>query len=257
MTTFGMEFEVQGVSVRKAHQVLNDGGIQCELPNRIHETNQNWKSVHDGSVANGAEIVSPILSDNRLNEAVAVTKILKTAGARVDSATGFHVHLGANAISNSDSLAQLCRNWYGVHSAIGALVAPSRLRNRFCKVLDRSQADSLAERLNATTSNIGDRSYDSINFGAINRHGTIEIRLHQGTLNGVKAIAWTKFIEAIFKASNAMVDLTAIEGVNPWAPTYIRDSLGCIALIDSLVNAQCLNASTGDWLKNRARTLQG
>ena len=252
-----MEFEVKGVSVQKAHQVLNEGGINCEMPNRIHETNQNWKSVYDGSVPNGAEVVSPILSDNRLNEAVAVTKILKTAGAHIDTDTGFHVHLGANAINNSDSLAQLCRNWYGVHSAIGALVAPSRLRNRYCTVLTRNSAERLAECLNNSTEGIGDRSYDSINFGAINRHGTIEIRLHQGTLNGVKAIAWAKFVEAIFKASNAMVDLTAIEGVTPWANTGVRDSLGCIALIDSLVNAQCLNASTGDWLKNRARTLKG
>lgn len=257
MTTFGMEFEVQGLSVQKAYRALNEGGINCELPNRAHATSQNWKSVYDGSVSNGAEVVSPILNDNRLNEAVSVAKILKNAGARVDMATGFHVHIGADLINNSNAMARLALNWYGVHSAIGALVAPSRLRNQYCRVLGRRDAENLAERLNNGTDNIGERDYTSINFGAINRHGTIEIRLHQGTLNGVKSIAWAKFIEAIFKASNDMVDLTTIEGVNPWGATYIRDSLACIALLDSLVASNRLNASTSDWLKNRARTLQG
>jgi hypothetical protein len=108
MTTFGMEFEVQGVSVQKAYRVLNEGGINCEMPDRQHQTSNNWKAVYDGSVSNGAEVVSPILNESRLNEAVAVTKILKTAGARVDRATGFHVHIGLNAFNGSDFTGSIC-----------------------------------------------------------------------------------------------------------------------------------------------------
>jgi hypothetical protein len=63
MTTFGMEFEVQGVSVQKAYRVLNEGGVNCEMPDSQHVTSENWKAVYDGSVSNGAEVVSPILNE--------------------------------------------------------------------------------------------------------------------------------------------------------------------------------------------------
>jgi hypothetical protein len=123
MTTFGMEFEVQGVSVQKAYRVLNEGGINCEMPDRQHQTSNNWKAVYDGSVSNGAEVVSPILNESRLNEAVAVTKILKTAGARVDRATGFHVHVGLNAFSGSNSLPIHWLNLYSITTQCTTLSA--------------------------------------------------------------------------------------------------------------------------------------
>ncbi len=262
MTTFGMEFEVQGVSVRKAHQVLNEGGINCEMPNSTHQTSNNWKAVYDGSIGNGAEVVSPILNESRLNEAVAVTKILKTAGARVDRATGFHVHIGLNAFSGTtsatNSLAQFVLNYYSMHHAIGSLVAPSRLRNSYCKALSQAEAETEAEYVSNGnyTSPDGDR-YKSLNLMSTERHGTVEVRLHQGTLNGVKAIAWSQFISGLIKISVKGVQLNANENLNPWANPRLRDSDSCATLLDTLVNWDCLNASTADWLKVRARTLQG
>ena len=258
MVTFGMEFEVQGVSVRKAHQVLNDGGICCELPNAQHETSENWKAVYDGSVSNGAEVVSPILTESRLNEAVAVTKILKTAGARVDTATGFHVHIGSNAFGDrfNSNLSQFVLNYYSMHHAIGALVAPSRLRNNFCKVLPQHEAEDIASRIHDGRYEAENR-YQSLNLASLQRHGTVEIRLHQGTLNGVKAIAWSQFIAGLIKISVQGVNLNLNDSLNAWAEPRLRDSDSCANLLDTLVNFNCLNASTGDYLKNRARTLQG
>ena len=62
MATFGMEFEIQGLSVRESALVLNGAGIQCDTSAATHATCNNWKAVYDGSVSNGAEVVSPILS---------------------------------------------------------------------------------------------------------------------------------------------------------------------------------------------------
>jgi hypothetical protein len=89
------------------------------------------------------------------------------------------------------------------------------------------------------------------------RHGTVEVRLHQGTLNGVKAIAWSQFIAGLIKISVNGVQLNANENLNPWASPRLRDSNSCATLLDTLVTHDCLNASTADWLKVRARTLQG
>jgi len=274
MTTFtyGMEFEVQGVSPSTASNALNDSGIACDrVREDIHDDNLDcWKAVYDGSVPNGAEVVSPILDDTRINEASRVARALAKAGASVDRSTGFHVHIGFNAfsrtdrdgLSNNDALAQFILNYYATHHAIGALVAPSRLRNHFCKVLNRVEAEAEAEwvRGGELSSRFQSRYY-SLNLESLRRHGTVEIRLHQGTLNGVKAIAWAKFIAALIEASKRGVDLAEVSGVDAWRPLeYNRaasDVNACGLLIDSLIASGDLKPATGDWLKGRAARLNG
>lgn len=262
-TTFGLEFEVQGVGVVQASDLLNNAGIPCSNPRQTHETADTWKSVYDGSVSNGAEVVSPILTAPRLNEAVKVTKALKSAGARVDTATGFHVHIGGRIFRSAGALARFTLNYYAIHHAIGALVAPSRLNNRYCAVLNRGDAERQATYLeNGGGASYNGNRYTSLNLDALERHGTIEIRLHQGTLNGVKAVAWAKFIEALILESNGGTDFTSWEIINTWVPRPAYGSApasvaDCRTLLDYLVSAGRLEASAGDYLKNRAGKLHG
>jgi len=249
MTTYGLEFEVAGISTSAASAALNRGGITCVLPNRQHEVNENWTSVADGSVR-GAEIVSPILDEVRLNEASTVARLLLGAGGKVDRTTGFHVHIGAAALS-VDHIAQWYLNWNLVHEAIGALVAPSRLNNSYCKVPTLQNLDRNAERIrsgNISDSN-GDR-YQSFNLQSFSRYGTLEIRVHQGTLNGTKAVAWAKFIDA-FKDYSATKLITLDDlGVN--------DRLNkCESLLNILMLAGNLDSATGQYLKDRAASIQG
>lgn len=258
-TTFGMEFEIQGLSVRESALVLNGAGIECDTQAATHETRDNWKAVYDGSVSNGAEVVSPILSPARLNEAHKVTKALKNAGARVDRATGFHVHIGLDAFRDEqgnfyDNVAKFTLNWYAAHNAIGALVAPSRLNNRYCRVLSRDAAERQAEYTRNQNSGAYDSNrYVSLNLESMRRHGTIEIRLHQGTLNGVKAIAWAQFVAGLIDATKAGLDMTAQDDFTAWR--WIPSPADCNLLMDKLVGLNTLTASTGDWLKGRAGRL--
>lgn len=258
-TTFGMEFEIQGLNPSRAADALNMAGIACNATRATHETADQWKAVYDGSVSNGAEVVSPILNPSRLNEAHKVTQALKANGARVDRATGFHVHIGLNAFrSDYGNISRFILNYYAMHSGIAALVAPSRLNNRYCNILNRAYAERQAEYTNNQNDGAfnGNR-YTSLNLESIRRHGTIEIRLHQGTLNGVKAIAWAQFMAALIDTSVQGVDLTAIEALNPWADGTRPSVENCNMLIDTLTQNGSLNASTGDWLKGRAIRLNG
>ena len=265
MTTFGMEFEVQGVQPRAAAIALTTAGIPCSVPDRVHATCSTWKAVYDGSVQEGAEVVSPILTAARLNEAHKVTRALKSAGARVDAATGFHVHLGADAFADrdgdiSEGLAMFIHNWYGVHSAIGAMVSASRLNNRYCKVLNRDDAaDAAAFIRNGNLGDIyGDR-YRSVNLEALGRHGTVEIRLHQGTLNGIKAIGWARFVAAMADASRRGLDIVADLSLYTTETAYLNrpraDVAACHRLLHRLTIAGLLNPATADYLKNRAKEL--
>lgn len=249
MTTFGLEFEVAGISTGAASAALNRGGIRCH-ETRPHGLNEDWTSVYDGSVR-GAEVVSPILDELRLNEASTVSRLLLAAGGKVDRTTGFHVHIGARGVLSNDLIANWYLNWNLVHDAIGALVAPSRLNNSYCKPVSRERAELNAERIrggNVSDFN-GDR-YQSFNLQAFDRHGTLEIRLHQGTLNGTKAIAWAKFIDAFKQYSGSTL-------IN-------SDSLGngtslerCGTLINTLVLSGNLDLKTGEYLKGRAEAIQG
>ena len=259
--TFGMEFEFEGLSPRDASYAINDAGIQCDvIRDGIHDTHDEWKAVYDGSLNNGAEVVSPILTAERLNEAHRVTSALSKAGARTSTTAGYHVHLGVNAFVDENSLALFVLNYYASHHAIGALVSPSRMRNRFCRILGRDEAEQVAEWVrdgNSGTRN-GDR-YTSLNLESMNRHHTVEIRLHQSTLNGVKAIAWAQLMEALLKVSNAGISLEDIGELNAWAPVNMRQGLrdvnACNVLLDVLALNNKLSASTADWLKNRAKVL--
>lgn len=249
-TTFGLEFEVAGISTSTAAAALNRGGIRCIEPNRQHQTNADWTSVHDGSVR-GAEVVSPILNDERLNEGSIVARLLLGVGGKVDRTTGFHVHIGARGVLELDAIANWYLNWNLVHDAIGALVAPSRLNNSYCKAVDRQRAELNAERIrNGNVSDFSGDRYQSFNLMAYDRHGTVEIRLHQGTLNGTKAVAWSRFIDAFKQYSQTV--LISHDGFSAGEPLE-----RCESLLNILALGGYLDTKTADYLKTRAQSLQG
>ena len=250
--TYGLEFEVTQISPATASRALTQGGINCHEASP-HGLSTDWTAVHDGSVR-GAEVVSPILNDERLNEASTVARLLLGAGASVDRTTGFHVHLGFDSFGDSyeerlNTLANFYINWHTAHETIGTLVAPSRLNNRFCKVRTVAEAHATAERIRDGHIGIGDR-YVSLNLESFDRHGTIEVRLHQGTLNGRKAVAWAEFIAGLIDYS---------KGNNLLGATYSRTDIrlnNIQTLLDEVAQDN-LDVRTAEYLKQRALSLQG
>jgi hypothetical protein len=245
--TYGLEFEVTQISPSTASRALILGGINCLEPRTQHVVSTEWTAVYDGSVR-GAEVVSPILNDARLNEASTVARLLLGAGASVDRSTGFHVHIGFDSFGDSyeerlNTLANFYINWHTAHETIGTLVAPSRLNNRFCKVRTIAEAHATAEQIRNGHIGIGDR-YVSLNLESFDRHGTIEVRLHQGTLNGRKAVA-------------GLVDFSRAH--NTLGATYSRTDIrlnNIENLLDEL-SQDNLDIRTADFLKRRALNLQG
>jgi hypothetical protein len=251
--TYGLEFEVNGISPSTASTVLTQGGINCLAPRNQHVLSTEWTAVYDGSIQ-GAEVVSPILNDARLNEASTVARLLLNAGARVDRSTGYHVHIGFDSFGDTlsdrfNALANFYINWHTAHETIGTLVAPSRLNNRFCKVRTIAEAHETAEQIRSGRIGIGDR-YVSLNLESFDRHGTIEVRLHQGTLNGRKAVAWAEFIAGLIDYS---------KGNNLLGATYSRTDIrlnNIQTLLDEIAQDN-LDVRTAEYLKQRALSLQG
>ena len=231
MKTYGIELETSSISIRTAQSALDAVGL-------------DWSCKPDGTAGVDAEAVSPILNDGSLNESITAARALLKAGATVNRQTGYHVHIGADHYG-ADGIAATVRNWYTAADAIGALVAPSRLNNRFCNHnITRNQIDAWTESIrNGSINNAGLGRYQSLNLDSYGRHGTVEFRLHHGTLNGKKIQAWAEFCEAIASFSTAGGLL--VDGLND-----------VNTLLDILSRSEKLKAETAAYLKQRAVELR-
>ena len=249
--TYGIEFEVIGLNPRQSAQAVSDAGLACTAQDYNHTTASVWKSLRDGSLPdNSSEIVSPILDDSRLNEMKVVTRALLGAGARVTRSAGFHAHLGLDGIG-SNALPHLILNWYAVHNFTELLVAPSRRAGgssaRWCRGMSMDNAERTAELVRDRDYNYaGADRYHSLNLNAIARHGTVEFRLHQGTLNGAKASAWVEYLTAFANHSMAG-DLFRVD-------EFHAGQAGLEYLLESL-KEHGLSHSTGEYLLARAGEL--
>ena len=238
MRTYGIELETSSISIPTAQSALNAAGLNT------------WQAKYDGTGGVDAECVSPILTDESLNETLKAARTLLRAGATVNRQTGYHVHLGADQFG-LNGIAATVRNWYTAADAIGALVAKSRLNNRYCKHdFTPAQIDSWTESIrNGNIDNRGANAtrFVSLNLNAYSAHGTIEFRLHHGTLNGKKIQAWAEFVQAIAEYSTAGGILRANTDAG-----RLND---CHHLLDVLAENH-LDIRTAEYLKQRAIELQ-
>lgn len=236
--TFGIELEVSSLSIPNARRVVQSAGL-------------DWSSKADGTSGVTAEIVSPVLDAERLNEARTIARALSGAGATVNRQTGYHVHLGADNYG-IDGIAHLVINWYSNIQAIGTLVAQSRLNNRFCASNFASEEiDLWANRIRSHSEirNINGTRYNSLNLDSYARHRTVEFRLHHGTLNGSKITAWAEFCDSLaqYSASQGIIQ-------NNINDTRLNQIDG---ILDTLTADGGLAPATNSYLKQRARQLGG
>lgn len=236
---FGVELEVV------YHRTMNDladalraAGIEVASVSYYgdaHAQRPTWKIVTDGSVSRGFEVVSPILSgEEGLAEVARVCRALVEAGATVDRSTGLHVHFDAADLSATHIARFL--GFYAKHEdSIDLLVAESRRANsnRYTESLVRGPGRTFTDRVNdflakmrlaaqretasgradaiaflARTVFSGSR-YFKVNVQSLYRHGTVEIRQHQGTVNAAKVVAWVRLCGAMISRAVASDTLRA------------------------------------------------
>jgi len=238
-TTYGIELEMSSLSIGSAQSLLNRAGL-------------TWAVKPDGTRGVSAEAVSPILGSDTLNQCTTAARALAAAGATVNKQTGYHVHLGVEHYG-LNGIANLVVNWSMAHDTIAALVAPSRLNNGFCRPISLLDAERNAEMVrNGQVHNLNGGRYYSLNLASYDRHGTVEIRLHHGTLNGSKIKAWAEFCNAMAEAAKAGIVLEPADhaGNNPAA------RLNNLAdLLRGLVGNEYLSQKTATYLNGRAEEL--
>ena len=222
--TFGIEIEfhtairsdvvraVEAVVGYHIHMVGYHGNT-CVTCHQTVSGYSKWKLETDSSatagMANagaqphnqGGELVSPVFSDeDGLAEIKAVMSALRSVGAKVDRRHGLHVHIGAADIFGT-RLIHLMQSYDKAQTVFYKLVAKSRKNNHFCR-----PNSSLELQQNVTAVSLGRQmpnreKYRGMNFAPMSRIGTIELRMHQGTLNGTKATEWIRFLLGFFNAT--------------------------------------------------------
>lgn len=249
---FGIEIEfTQATKTTVARHLARHLGVS-----HVHVTNYHnrrcischdyvgvdeWKIEHDASVDNGSsmrsrggEVVSPKLSgEHGFAQMRAVMLGLQVAGAKVDHRCGLHVHLDANNESGY-RIAGFIRRLAATQNSLKRLVSKSRWTNHYSALVRSDVLDQYAESFESrSTSPAYSSRYGAINVTSYPRYGTIEVRLHQGTLNPTKCRRWVELLIALFDTNVTLSDTQSEYewmseiGLNPeqieWYRTRMRD----------------------------------
>lgn len=199
---FGVEIECVGATRAAIIRECGQRGLAIFSEAYNHCDGSNHKIVSDASIRgeNGNEVVTRPLHE--LEELRILLDALKAAGARVNKSCGLHVHMDA-ADLNIVQAVNIINNYYYLRHLINSSLPASRVNNRYCQVksyTDLVGRDNWYLTLDAFADAVRDR-YVAVNIKAYKRHGTIEFRQHQGSLNFEKIKNWILFLQSLYEWS--------------------------------------------------------
>lgn len=208
--------------------------IECGL-DRIHTSLRIWEKKWggdikgDGSVHvenksySSQEIVSgPARGEKFVEQVTEMCKALNASGAAVDRSCGYHCHVDVREATDANLIA-IQHAYIRAEPALYGIVARSRRDNHYSKALafahgsrklreifksgtvkekmdkfDTIYYGSLANAQRIKTGRLRSESrYHGLNVNSIPLHGTVEFRLHQGTVNPTKILMWAAICSAI------------------------------------------------------------
>lgn len=176
--------------------------------------------VHDGSIQgrHTFEInTAPASGDKFVKQINEICEALNTDKAKVNKSCGLHVHVDARDFNFYD-VRKLVFLYEKLEDALYGIVAPSRRQSTYCQpcgpkfvknleqnIVPKDNEKTLIKNVYGSEENIAylkRNKYHSARYAALNVHswvyrGSIECRMHQGTVNAKKIIAWGMLWAAI------------------------------------------------------------
>lgn len=151
---------------------------------------------HDGSIrvekqGHYAHELVICVPQSKIDSVVkSVTSVLSGADATVNKSTGFHVHIDVRNRDRNKVFGRLV----AAQGLLYAMQPASRRDNDFCK--------RTTSRDRYTAEKIG--RYQGVNPHSISKHGSVEVRLHAGTVSFEKIVNWTMLLIAIADGDTAL-----------------------------------------------------
>lgn len=244
--TFGIEFELtredwsEDVSERAWRAVAEPlrKRLDDALPGRVAKkvypeygsgdrSFEVWNVERDNSC--GWEVISRVLvGPEGFREIVTACRALAVAasehGLRVNFRTGTHVHLGW-AVKSVDTLKRAIRLAKIFEPALATLVAPSRVAafdgkrydlgepNLYTRPIATLFPSRRLEQLASVDSIVRvankdhDNRYVTFNLAPLAEKGTVEVRMHSGTVEGSKILAWTSLWQQILWSAEQRIPI--------------------------------------------------
>ena len=187
--TIGVEIESEGSCDRE------------DIREAIDEAGLDWRAKDDGSLQNGTEVVSTILTESTAShEIYIVCNALYSLGQKTSKRCGGHIHIGADYLTDIQDWRNLRTIWnnaerifYAISNAKGEIprqgaieyASPiSKKDETFSETIKLDSEDDLEKYIELLKEIQGSR-YSGINYGNVGSSGknTIEFRLLNGTIN--------------------------------------------------------------------------
>lgn len=245
---FGIEIETIGQTRgRVAHAIRQVVGGTIEHVGMTYDSwyvtdarGRVWKVVADSSLNAArhqqAEVVSPILVYEDIEELQQVVRAVRGAGAKVDASCGIHIHVDA-ARFGAKGLCNLVKMVNKQESLIEhALGVSDARRGRWCRGIDQAFLDKIEKQRPRDLEDMNRAwygyyntrpiHYDSSRYRGVNLHnvwfrGTVEMRWFDGSLHAGKVKAYIQFVLALgAKAIRARTSSGKRRDFNPDTARY-------------------------------------
>lgn len=186
---FGIEFEFSMPFLREFRT------RKFELMENLLEENglKNFSVGLDGSEF---EVRTPILSGPNGFKTVKkfLNLVLKNGAFAHETYDGLHVHHDApEFINNKTNVVKLVENWVENQNEIVKMVASRRNGSSACALWQEHHLSELERTFGTQGAYFGRRN---LNITSLTSKGTIEIRLHEGTLDYEEVFSWVRFGQA-------------------------------------------------------------
>ncbi len=170
----------------------------CENYRTLHGQTE-WGCVYECSTP-GREFISPILQgDEGFQEIRTLCTVADKFGWSIDRSCGLHIHLDARDLS-SDEILQVAYAYRKTYPLWKKFVDHRRGENSMCGSPQYSAADIRAAEHAEDFAESRDR-FEFVNWRAYLAHGSIEVRIHQGSLNSREICNWialhVRFVDAV------------------------------------------------------------
>lgn len=211
--------------------------IECIIPSSeaseyipAHWSRHSDSSISTGGDGYGIEMVSSPANGDRLLRLVdAFIKWRDDHNAYVNASCGFHVHFNSIDMSPREvSYVGIVYKKY--QSLLKSMMPNSRQSSRWCKDFNLSfkrlqSIEDESDLIDLYYDNMGtspsrekynDARYCALNLHARYYHGTMEFRLHSGTINREKILNWISILNTIIEKGIQLSKEKSVLKVKEW-----------------------------------------
>lgn len=239
--TIGMEIESEGL-MSKNLRMLNK-----ILENKDGDKIKAWETKDDGSLDDGVEIVSPILTDKQkdVEDIYMVCEMMHKCGQTVSENCGGHIHIGADYLTSKEAYVNLFEIWGNCEEVIYKIAnekgdiprdgiqefsppISSKLNDAIENGTINLESEEELDKFIEVIQEVQEERYSGLNLLNINNgKNTIEFRIPNGTINADTWIENARLFGRIVQISQkiAEVEKSTELGIEEQTLLQLRDRI--------------------------------